>query len=116
MLDEPTPSGEGGAGTALSVGRFVQPYACYDAVQFDGSRKSALALARAFPGRVALDVKRRHLLLVSATTLSSDADGELRAMTAGSWLVRDHCSRGAPQLLSDQSFRCIFRPASGTDP
>ena len=88
---------------------WLSPDATFDALQFDGSRASALALSRAYKNRVALSVEHDAVLLVWALN-GYDREG-LHEMSPGSWLVRDRLFYGAPRMLTDQHFRAVFTPS-----
>ncbi len=91
------------------IGRFVCSFTALEAIRFDGTRGSALAIAAAFPGRVALDVAHDDVLLVlSRDTLLGHE--ELRAVPHGAWLVARYGRRGSLDLLGDRLFRALHEP------
>lgn len=86
---------------------FVCRHATVQAVQFDGTRDSALAAAQVFPGQVALDVRLEGGLL----SLSVDALGRpaLLPVPQGSWLTQPLVF-GCVSVLSDELFRALHEP------
>ena len=86
--------------------RFLRPHAMVEALQFDGSRTSALAIAKAFPGRIALDVEHDDVLLA----LAHDVLGRkaLHKVERGSWLVRASVIGDRVELLTDRYFRDVY--------
>ncbi len=94
---------------ASALGRFVCSFTSLEAIRFDGTRESALAIAAAFPGRVGLDVAHDDLLLaLSRDTLVGRE--ELRPVPPGSWLVARYGRMGPLDLFGDRHFRVLHEP------
>jgi len=91
-----------------AIGRFVCSFTSLEAIRFDGTRASALAIAAAFPGRVGLDVAQDDLLLALShdTLLGREA---LRPVPPGSWLVARY-GQGPLDLFGDRHFRALHEP------
>ena len=83
------------------MARYLEQYASVEALQYDGTRESALAIAKAFPGKIARDLARDDVLLALA------CDGfdheQLREVPTGAWLYRRLMS-GRLHLERDELF------------
>lgn len=92
-----------------AIGRFVCSFTSLEAIRFDGTRASALAIAAAFPGRIGRDVAQDNVLLaLSRDTLLGRE--ELRPVPPGSWLVARYGRQGPLDLFGDRHFRALHEP------
>ncbi len=92
-----------------AIGSFVCSFTSIEAIRFDGTRESALAIAAAFPGRVGLDVAQDDVLLALSRDplLGREA---LRPVPPGSWLVARYGRMGQLDLFTDRHFRVLHEP------
>ena len=88
--------------------QFVRPYATYKAMQFDGSRESALAIDRVFPKRVAFSVEHDNVLFAHALDMLGTLG--LHEVRCSDWLVLETADYGAPHLMSDKLFQVLHAP------
>lgn len=84
------------------------------AMQFDGSRESAAAIAALFPNRVFWSVEREGVLLARVEQWLSFEP--LNELAPGSWLVEVDRYIDAWALMKDADFRFAYAPALYQDP
>lgn len=80
---------------------FVRTHTSVEAVQFDGSRDSALAIASSFPFRIARHVSDDSVLMVTNGY-------DMTEVTVGDWVTVD--SFAGVRVWTDQQFRALHRP------
>ena len=86
---------------------YVRRFSRVAAVQFDGSRDSALRIAARFPFSVARSVQYDDVLLVTGRYGFS----ELRS---GDWIVEELLT-GALHVMADDHFRLTHEAPSGSE-
>ena len=86
---------------------YLRPYGSFDAIQFDGSPESAVAIATAFPKLIARAVEPGDRLL--ALCFDSIGYHALHVVAPGCWLVKAGLF-GRLELLADEHFRAVYVP------